>query len=70
MVVAGEINDEILDTITAALEQQLRRQGPTPSLKRAYARLRDYYFIAARQGNTKLAGEVLLLSVAVSDGMP
>lgn len=51
----------------AAIEQQLigrlRSEGPTPKVRRAFQRLRDYYKIRALKGNEKLAREVLYASL-------
>lgn len=63
------LNEEDLAQIAQALAAQLQRRGPSPALRRAFSRLRDYYLIASRQGNTKLAGDVVVLSVPTSDGM-
>ena len=66
---AGELDEELLEKITRYLDQQLHTDGPTPALKRAYARLRDYYVISQQRGNKKLAGEVLLLSLPLENGI-
>lgn len=42
------------------LEQQLKAGGVRPDIFRAYMRMRDYYKITSRKGNTKLATMVLL----------
>jgi hypothetical protein len=58
---------DTLDLITTSLEEQLRQQGPTPALKTAYMRLRDYHRLAAEpSGNHKLARDVLLASLPPS----
>ena len=57
------LSTDELDTLGAALEQELRASGPSPALRRAFTRLRDYHKIAAQQGNTKLAKDVLLASL-------
>lgn len=59
----GELTDDRLQEIGLYLENRLRTHGPSPDIKRAYARLRDYYVISRQRGNKKLAGEVLLLSL-------
>lgn len=63
---AGEkpLDEATLATIRALLEQQLRDSGPTPALKTAYVRLKDYYLITSFPGgNRKLARDVLLASL-------
>lgn len=57
------LSEEALQNIYAALEKKLHAQGVNAELKRAYMRLRDYYFIKAHRGNTKLAQDVLLASL-------
>jgi DNA polymerase III delta prime subunit len=57
------LSSEDLYAIEHALENQLRIAGPSPALRRAFTRLRDYHLIASRQGNTKLAKDVLLASL-------
>ncbi|MAF81251.1 hypothetical protein CL628_04535 [bacterium] len=57
---AHHLDDELLGQIQEALEAQLRDQGPSPQLKIAYQRLRDYYLISSRRGSTKLSKDVLL----------
>jgi len=58
------LSPETLEEITRALEEQLRKTGPTPTLKMAYMRLRDYHRIIAEPGgNQKLARDVLLASL-------
>jgi len=59
----AEFDEERLVEISAGLEEQLRLSGPTPELRRAFMRLRDYYFVSATGGNTKLAAEVLVASL-------
>lgn len=54
--------DELAD-ITAELSRQLRAQGASPQLLRAFMRLRDYHYIAENRGNTSLARDVLLASL-------
>ncbi len=49
--------------IAAYLRHELATKGPTPQLRRAFLRLRDYYVITGKRGNEKLAGEVLTLSL-------
>lgn len=66
---ADDLDAATLDLLATQLQEALLRSGPTPALKRAYARLRDYYFIKGRRGNTKLAGDVLLLSLPLHNGM-
>lgn len=66
---AEDLDGETLEALAHRLEQHLRTLGPTPQLRRAYARLRDYYFITSRHGNSKLAGDVLLLSLPMDNGM-
>lgn len=58
------LDAQILEQITTALEQQLRVEGPTLTLRVAYQRLKEYYLIAAQPGgNQKLARDVLLSSL-------
>lgn len=58
------LSAETLEQVAAALEEGLRQQGPTPALKTAYTRLRDYHRITAEPGsNYKLARDVLLASL-------
>lgn len=64
----GLTEDDILH-IGHLLAVQLRNEGPTPQLRRAFLRLRDYYLITSRHGNAKLAGDVVVLSVPTTDGM-
>ncbi len=54
--------DEI-EKIAGRLSKQLATRGPTPELKLAFTRLRDYYRIKSARGNEKLAREVLLASL-------
>ncbi len=55
---------EVLQQIVEILETQLRQQGPTPALRAAYLRLKDYYRISSFPGgNQKLARDVLLASL-------
>lgn len=54
---------EELRALSHTLGSILRQHGPSPELKRALMRLRDYHFIAAQRGNTKLAQDVLLASL-------
>ncbi len=57
---AHHLDDELLAHIQEALETRLREQGPSPQLKFAYQRLRDYYLVSSRRGSTKLSKDVLL----------
>lgn len=66
---AEDLNAETLEVLADQLQRALHALGPTPQLKRAYARLRDYYFVTSRHGNSKLAGDVLLLSLPMDNGM-
>lgn len=52
------------------LDQQLRSRGPNAELRRGLSRLRDYYLIKSRRGNTKLAYDVCLLSQPDRNGTP
>lgn len=58
-----ELSADELQKIAAALSYYLRETGPTPALRRAFFRLRDYYKITALKGNEKLAREVLFASL-------
>lgn len=49
-----------LAAIAHHLEQRLKAGELSPNIFRAYLRLRDYYKITSRKGNTKLATVVLL----------
>lgn len=60
---AGDVTPEDLAALAQALQAKFRHDGPSPELKRAFMRLRDYYLITSRRGNSKLAREVLLLSL-------
>ncbi len=60
---APEFNDNDLLSLTAALCERLRAQGPDPQLKNALTRIRDYYMIRSIKGNEKLAKDVLLASL-------
>ncbi|MEX1998022.1 MAG: hypothetical protein WEA04_05125 [Candidatus Andersenbacteria bacterium] len=66
---AARLEADTLAKITAALAQQLDKNGPTPQLRRAITRLRDYYLITSQRGNDKLAQEVLLLSLPDNNGI-
>ncbi|MFH1353795.1 MAG: hypothetical protein ABIH36_00740 [bacterium] len=55
---AGEIEQLALN-----LGERLRHNGPSPELKLAFMRLRDYYCIKSLRGNEKLAREVLFASL-------
>lgn len=57
---AGGENE--IAAIARELGELLRKEGPSPSLRRAFLRLRDYYRIKASHGNTKLARDVLRYS--------
>lgn len=63
------LTPETLEMLATRLHLSLRQRGSTPALRRAYARLRDYHFVVSRHGNSKLAGEVLLLSLPSDNGM-
>lgn len=54
---------EVLRGIARKLEEDLKEKGPTPELKRALMRLRDYYVITAQRGNERLARDVLWMTV-------
>lgn len=56
----GEIDEIML--IARELSELLQTEGPSPGLRRAFLRLRDYYRIKSAQGNTKLARDVLRYS--------
>lgn len=62
LAIAAAADDELLQLFTK-LAQLLQEQGPTLEIRRGYLRLRDYYMIRSRRGNTKLAREILELSV-------
>lgn len=50
----------VIQRLAADLEGHLRTQGPSPELRLAYMRLRDYYHIVSLRGNEKQAREVAL----------
>lgn len=52
-----------IDQIAINLSELLREKGPSPELKLAFMRLRDYYCIKSLRGNEKLAREVLFASL-------
>lgn len=54
---------ETLGTLGAALGERLKTDGPSPRLRQAVLRLRDYCRIRAARGNEKLARDVLYLSL-------
>lgn len=49
-----------IEQLAAELREQLYTRGPSPELRLAYTRLRDYYHIVSWRGNEKLAREVAL----------
>lgn len=51
-----------IEGIARELGELLKKEGPSPSLRRAFMRLRDYYRITSAKGNTKLARDVLRYS--------
>jgi len=57
---AHDLDEDFLHAVQQSLEQQLREQGPSAQLQRAYQRLRDYYLVSSRRGSTKLAKDVLI----------
>lgn len=46
--------------LSVRLGERLRTQGPSPALRRAMVRLRDYYQIRHLRGNTKLARHIVV----------
>lgn len=55
---------ETLERFSRTLELLLRQEGPTPKVRAAYLRLKDYYLISSFPGgNVKLARDVLLASL-------
>jgi DNA polymerase III gamma/tau subunit len=58
-----ELTDTELEQLARYLQQALRARGPTPELRRAFMRLRDYHRIRSVRGNEKLAREVLVASL-------
>jgi DNA polymerase III delta prime subunit len=60
----GALKETELETIATSLETWLHQYGNTPSLARAFLRLRDYYKIQSSRGNESLAADVLVASVA------
>lgn len=61
--------DEEVAFLAQLLAHQLQVHGPSAPLRRAFMRLRDYYLITSRNGNSQLAGETLVLSASALDGM-
>ena len=59
---ATETAGDDAQKMARAWEQRLREGGPTPALKLAFTRLRDYYHIVSLRGNEKLAKDVLIAS--------
>ncbi len=59
-----ELLPDELEALTAYLQAQLRDTGYTPALHKSWMRLRDYYKIKSQRGNEKLAGQVLLATIA------
>lgn len=57
------LTNEELAQLAAALSERLRLDGPTPALKRAFYRLRDYHKIRSHRGNEKLARDILVASL-------
>ncbi|MBI3255930.1 MAG: hypothetical protein HYZ63_03085, partial [Candidatus Andersenbacteria bacterium] len=53
-----------LTAVAADLQKRGRQEGYSPALVRAWLRLRDYYKISGQRGNEKLAGQVLLATLA------
>lgn len=58
----GQTDGDEIAAIGTELGDLLRQEGPSPSLRRAFMRLRDYYRITSAKGNTKLARDVLRYS--------
>lgn len=58
-----ELSPEMLEQIARSLQETLRTSGPSPTLRRAFMRLRDYYKIKQAHGNEKLAREILVASL-------
>jgi len=61
-----DLDDELLGDLEQTL-LQAARHTPTPQVKNALMRLRDYYRIRALKGNVKLAKDVLIASLPDSD---
>lgn len=59
----SKLNIEDIDSIKNFLAFRLQHNGPSPELRRAFQRLRDYYKITALKGNSKLAKEILVASL-------
>lgn len=58
----GEVDGDEIAAIGTELGELLHQEGPSPSLRRVFMRLRDYYRITSAKGNTKLARDVLRYS--------
>jgi DNA polymerase-3 subunit delta' len=57
------LTEEELEAVATFLDTQLHQRGNSPSLVKAWMRLRDYYKIKSQRGNEKMAGQVLLASL-------
>lgn len=60
---AGQATGDEIEETAVSLGERLREGGPSPELKLAFMRLRDYYYIKSLRGNEKLAKEVLFASL-------
>jgi len=61
---AGVISADELAAIESRLQHMTRSAGPTPALRRAFMRLRDYYRIVSQTGaNERFALDVLAASL-------
>lgn len=54
-----ELSEEDLSVIETTLQERVQTQGPSPHVFRCFLRLRDYYKIRSKKGNTKLAADIL-----------
>lgn len=60
---AGRCTPEMLEAMGQQLSWALGQQGPTPALRQAFQRLRDYHKVTAMKGNEKLARDILFASL-------
>lgn len=58
------LSKEEARSIAQYLEQHIARETPSQELVRSLQRLRDYYKVQALGGNVRMAGDVLLASMA------
>lgn len=64
---ADTVSEEDLLVLAAHLDCSLRDHGPSPTLRAAFMRLRDYFVIRGERGSSKMAAEVLIATMAQVD---